>query len=247
MRSFTICLALLGICLLSNRVSTQSLNCDCLPNQSNRIVGGQYAEPNEYPWQTSLGMKINDRLVAHLCGATILNAEWVMTAAHCALASKNGNLTDILWKNHSLNFSSCNLFDFQINQFQNFRSDSEATTYDTWKTKTESMWPKRSYIRSTIHGTAPVEVTLHCCVWSSLCRSITKPSRLVCIQMPACSTNRLKRTNAFPWSQPDGVRSRKRTVTFWPADYEVVRFSRIWKKPIFGLFVEMVRSNKIWK
>jgi hypothetical protein len=81
------------VTFIAGSSTAQSLNCDCLPNQSNRIVGGHYAEPNEYPWQASLGMEISDRLVAHLCGATILNAEWVMTAAHCALASTNGKFS----------------------------------------------------------------------------------------------------------------------------------------------------------
>lgn len=56
----------------------------------NRIVGGQYVQPHEYPWQASLGLRLSDIYTAHLCGATILNSNWVLTAAHCAKATTNG-------------------------------------------------------------------------------------------------------------------------------------------------------------
>ncbi|XP_063594577.1 trypsin-1-like [Penaeus indicus] len=52
-----------------------------VPNSANRIVGGADTEVNEYPWLVGLSdLGGTDR---PFCGGSILNNEWIITAAHC--------------------------------------------------------------------------------------------------------------------------------------------------------------------
>ncbi|TRY87416.1 hypothetical protein DNTS_013896 [Danionella cerebrum] len=46
---------------------------------SGRIVGGKNSDDGEWPWQVSLHIKT----IGHVCGATIINNLWLVTAAHC--------------------------------------------------------------------------------------------------------------------------------------------------------------------
>uniref|UniRef100_A0A2P2I3I3 Plasminogen activator sPA n=1 Tax=Hirondellea gigas TaxID=1518452 RepID=A0A2P2I3I3_9CRUS len=53
-----------------------------VPDIFTRIVGGTVAQKHEFPWQVSMQWRYN-WYSYHVCGASILNARWVVTAAHC--------------------------------------------------------------------------------------------------------------------------------------------------------------------
>ncbi len=46
------------------------------------IVGGQEADPGEYPWQVAL-VRSGQSLLSQYCGGSLIHREWVVTAAHC--------------------------------------------------------------------------------------------------------------------------------------------------------------------
>uniref|UniRef100_A0A8C5MQ03 Peptidase S1 domain-containing protein n=1 Tax=Leptobrachium leishanense TaxID=445787 RepID=A0A8C5MQ03_9ANUR len=46
-----------------------------------RIVNGEDAIPGSWPWQVSL----QDRTGFHFCGGSLINENWVVTAAHCGV------------------------------------------------------------------------------------------------------------------------------------------------------------------
>ncbi|GFR33106.1 plasma kallikrein [Trichonephila clavata] len=50
-----------------------------------KIVGGRNALDGEFPWQLSLQMRVMPVVTnyQHICGATIINSDWAVTAAHC--------------------------------------------------------------------------------------------------------------------------------------------------------------------
>ncbi|GFN89009.1 serine protease [Plakobranchus ocellatus] len=60
-------------------VTVSSSTCGIsLVNSEFRIVGGEKAQRHEFPWQVSL--MHNGQ---HTCGGTLIDDQWVLTAAHC--------------------------------------------------------------------------------------------------------------------------------------------------------------------
>ncbi|XP_028813498.1 chymotrypsin A-like [Denticeps clupeoides] len=50
-----------------------------------RIVNGEEAVPHSWPWQASL----QDYTGFHFCGGSLINENWVVTAAHCTLRTSD--------------------------------------------------------------------------------------------------------------------------------------------------------------
>lgn len=50
----------------------------CGQRISGRIIGGKETSVSKWPWQVSVQYG-----PVHICGGTIIDAQWVLTAAHC--------------------------------------------------------------------------------------------------------------------------------------------------------------------
>ncbi|XP_077595720.1 chymotrypsin-like protease CTRL-1 [Stigmatopora nigra] len=68
---------LLGILFTSQDGVKAQVPCGVAPLNS-RIVGGDDAPEGSWPWQVSLHFD-----GSHICGGSVINQEWVLTAAHC--------------------------------------------------------------------------------------------------------------------------------------------------------------------
>jgi len=54
------------------------------------VIGGDNARPNEFPWQVQV------RWMRRLCGGSILNKNWIVTAAHCVMGAKTDRVTVVV-------------------------------------------------------------------------------------------------------------------------------------------------------
>ena len=96
---FTRITVLALVCLNLNLVYGLNLTTNCGRSQATavnpdwRIVGGSNAASGEFPWQIILTRRFYDQNTGNdmmeMCGGTIISSQWILTAAHCVMDSKD--------------------------------------------------------------------------------------------------------------------------------------------------------------
>lgn len=57
-------------------------NCGIPSTKHSRIVGGRFAQPGAWPWHVAIKSCQNCTTLP-FCGGTLINNQWIVTAAHC--------------------------------------------------------------------------------------------------------------------------------------------------------------------
>ncbi|GFY39873.1 plasminogen [Trichonephila inaurata madagascariensis] len=67
---------------LSEECGKPPIKPDTIYGGPDRIVGGEPAVPNSWPWQVSI-QRGHIEPNGHFCGGTLISPQWVISAAHC--------------------------------------------------------------------------------------------------------------------------------------------------------------------
>ncbi|XP_026210948.1 serine protease 27-like [Anabas testudineus] len=86
-----------------------------------KIVGGENAAPGSWPWQASL-----HRSGSHFCGGSLINNQFVLTAAHCFPSTSTSGLTVYLGRQsqQSVNPNEVSVAVSQVIKHPNYNSNT---------------------------------------------------------------------------------------------------------------------------
>ncbi|KAK3594876.1 hypothetical protein CHS0354_005951 [Potamilus streckersoni] len=91
-----------------------------------RIVGGQEAQKNSWPWQVA----ILTRWKEQFCGGTIVAPQWVLTAAHCVRKKKHKKKVVVRVGEHDIDATDGEIDLYLEQDFPNPKFDYSTITHD---------------------------------------------------------------------------------------------------------------------
>ena len=112
-----ICLSLSGASIRDSRAqdntvpfSVEGINPGQAARSQPRIIGGEEADPEAWPWMAALIQAGSRPYRGQFCGGSLLDGQWVVTAAHCTEGLEAGDI-EVLLGAHNLRDSSGRRFE----------------------------------------------------------------------------------------------------------------------------------------
>ncbi|CAF1036767.1 unnamed protein product [Brachionus calyciflorus] len=124
------------------------------PHGKNRIIDGNDASPHSYPFIVSLHYKSDTYGNMHICGGSILNDQWILTAGHCIQSTLDVRLGkySVIIGLHKLNeYSSSQVYVVE-KAFTNF--DDDYILKDDW-----ALLKLKTRIKKFDNTVQPIELT----------------------------------------------------------------------------------------
>ncbi|XP_028834913.1 trypsin-2-like isoform X2 [Denticeps clupeoides] len=147
--------------------------------EDDKIVGGYECKPYSQPWQASLNVGY------HFCGGSLVNKDWVVSAAHCYQSRIEVRLGE-----HNIGYSEGN------EQFISSEKVIRHPNYDSWNIDNDIMLIKLSRSATLNQYVQPVALPTSCPPAGTMCRvsgwgntmsSSEYSHRLQCLEIPIIS------------------------------------------------------------
>ncbi|KAK3516772.1 hypothetical protein QTP70_023649 [Hemibagrus guttatus] len=151
----------------------------CFALEDDKIVGGHECTPNSQPWQVSLNAGY------HFCGGSLINQNWVVSAAHCYKSRVEVRLGE-----HHIQVKE------GTEQFISSAKVIRHPDYDSWNIDNDIMLIKLSQPASLNSYVQPVALPKSCppagtwCTvsgWGNTMSSTADSNKLQCLEIPIIS------------------------------------------------------------